>query len=163
MFKGTPEEAFAQQREEQAKEQARGAEEMKKVMASMPPEQRKQMEEAMQQAAEAMKQMDTPEMRTMMIDGIRMQREEETREYQQDMAKWKDEYPETPAPLIARRLKAFLDASADVDFDAQLSQANGKMRFVNPTFESKPSEWKLCYPRREGAGHRRRVRPRRRG
>ena len=145
VFKGTPEEAFAQQREEQAKEQARGAEDMKKVMASMPPEQRKQMEEAMQQAAEAMKQMDTPEMRTMMIDGIRTQREGEAREYQQDMAKWKNEYPESPAPLIARRLEAFLDASADVDFDAQLSQTNGKMRFVNRTFESKPSEWKLCF------------------
>lgn len=144
-FEGTPEEAVAKQREQQAKDQAKGAEDMKKVMASMAPEQRKQMEEAMQQAAAAMKQMDTPEMRKMMLDGIRMQREQESSQYKEDLAKWEREYPEDSSGVVARRIKAFLDMSADVDFDATLEQKDGKMRFVNRTYESKPSEWKVCY------------------
>lgn len=144
-FEGTPEQELARQREQQAKDQAKGAEEMKKVMATMAPEQRKQMEEAMQQAAAVVKQMDTPEMRKMMLDGIRMQREENARSYKEAMAKWQEEYPENPAPVIARRLKAFLDMSASVDFDAKLEPKNGKMRFVNAAYESKPSEWKLWY------------------
>lgn len=145
VFEGTPEEEQARQRAQQAKDQARGVEDMKKALASMQPEQRKQMEAAMEQAAAIVKQMDTPEMRKMMLDGIRMQREESTRRYQQELKKWQEEYPESPAPVIAKRLKAFLDASADVDFDAKLEQKNGKMRFVNQEYESKSSEWKLCY------------------
>jgi hypothetical protein len=89
--------------------------------------------------------MDTPEMRKMMLDGIHMQREESTRRYQEDLKKWEAEYPESPAPVIAKRLKAFLDLSASVDFDAKVESKNGKMRFVNPEYESKSSDWKLCY------------------
>jgi hypothetical protein len=144
-FQGTPEEEYAKQREQQAKDQAKGAEDMKEAMASMPPDQRKQMEEAMRQAAEVVKQMDTPEMRKMMLDGIRLSREQQATEYTADMKKWNEEYPENPNPVIAKRLKAFLDMSADVDFDAKLVQKNGKMRFVNETYESQPSEWKVCY------------------
>lgn len=144
-FVGTPEEEYARQREEQAKAQAKGNEDMKKAMASMPPDQRKQMEEAMKQAAEVVKQMDTPAMHKMMVDGIRMSREQQATEYTAGMKKWNEEYPENPNPVIARRLKAFLDMSAGVDFDAKLVQKNGKMRFVNETYESKPSEWKVCY------------------
>lgn len=144
-FEGTPEEEYAKQREKQAKDQAKGQEDMKKAMASMPPEQRKQLEEAMQQAAEITKQMDTPDMRKMMIDGIRMSREQQSTEYTAAMKKWNEEYPENPNPVIAKRLKAFLDMSATVDFDAKLVEKNGKMRFENQTYESKPSEWKLCY------------------
>lgn len=144
-FKGTPEEEYARHREQQAKDQAKGVEDMKKAMASMTPEMRKQMEAAMEQSAAVMKQMDTPEMHKMMLDGIRMQREEKTRRYQDDMTKWQAEYPESPDPVIAKRLKAFLDTSATVDFEAKLESKYGKMRFVNPEYENKPSEWKLCY------------------
>lgn len=144
-FEGTPEQELAKQREQQAKDQAKGAEDMKKAMASMAPEQRKQMEEAMAQAAAMMKQMDTPEMRKMMLDGLRMQRESKAAEYKTDMAKWQEDFPENPAPVLAKRLKTFLDMSATVDFDAKLVQKDGKMHFVNADYESKPSEWKLYY------------------
>lgn len=144
-FEGTPEQEYAKQREKQAADQAKGAEDMKKAMASMTPDQRKQMEEAMKQAAEVMKQMDTPEMQKMMIDGIRMTREQQTTEYNAAMKKWSEDYPDNPNPVIAKRLKAFLDMSATVDFDAKLVEKNGKMRFENQAYESKPSEWKLCY------------------
>lgn len=144
-FEGTPEQEVARQREQQAKDQAKASEDMKQALASMPAEQRKQMEAAMKAAAAVAQQMDTPEMRKMMLDGIRMEREEKTRTYQGDLKKWQEEYPESPAPVIAKRLKAFLDTSAGVDFDAKLEKKNGTMRFVNESYESKPSEWKLWY------------------
>lgn len=145
VFVGTPEEEQARQHEQDTKERVKAAEEMKPVLASMPPEQRKAMEAAIQQAAAAAKQMDTPEMRKMVLDGIRMRREEKTRTYKADLATWQEQYPESPAPVIAKRLKAFLDLSASVDFDAKLQPKNGKMYFVNESYESKSSEWKACY------------------
>jgi hypothetical protein len=115
------------------------------ALASMDPEQRKQMEDAMSQAAAAMRQLETPEMRTMQLAGIRHTRAQATAKYQEALQKWEAAYPGDPALMIARRLKAFLDISADVDYAAKLEQRNGRMRFVEPAYEDKSSEWKLCY------------------
>jgi hypothetical protein len=61
------------------------------------------------------------------------------------LQQWEAEYPQDPAYVIARRLNAFLDLSADVDYTARLEQRNGTMRFVDAAYEGKSSEWKLCY------------------
>ena len=53
--------------------------------------------------------------------------------------------PESPAPVIAKRLREFLAISADVDFAATLTPRNGKMVFENAAYESKPGQWKMCY------------------
>jgi hypothetical protein len=140
-FKDTPEDVLAKQQAEQDKNVA----EMKKALEGMAPDVRKQVEEGMKQAAEAMKQMDTPEMRKMQLDGIRMQREGDMQSYKDALAKWQQEYPDTPGPMIAKRLKTFLDTSATVDFDAKLQPKGDKMVFVNPQYEGKSSEWKVCY------------------
>ena len=145
VYTDTPEEALAKQLAKEKTESQKNAEEMKKALESMPPDVRKQVEEGMKQAAAAMAQMDTPEMRKMQLDGIRMERESRQARYTADMAKWEEEYPASPAPLIAKRLKAFLDLSASVDFDAKLEPRDGKLRFVDPQYEGKPANWKLCY------------------
>jgi hypothetical protein len=140
-FTDTPEEVLAKQKAEQDK----NFEKSKKSLEAMAPDIRKQVEEGLKQAEAAMKQMDTPEMRKMQLDGIRMQREGEMQSYKDDLAKWQQEYPENPVPVIAKRLKAFLDLSATVDFDAKLAPRGDKMVFVNPEYERKSSEWKVCY------------------
>jgi flagellar biosynthesis GTPase FlhF len=145
-FAGTPEEEIAKQRAEQEK----GREETRKAIAAMPPEQRKMMEEALAAAAEALKQMDTPEMRKMQLDGIRMEREGRMARHAEDMKKWEANYPPDPKPLIAKRLQAFVDLSGSVDYDAKLEPRDGMMRFVDPALERKPANWKLCY--RAGRG-----------
>jgi hypothetical protein len=38
-----------------------------------------------------------------------------------------------------------IDLSASVDFDAKLEPRDGKLRFVDPQYERKPADWKLCY------------------
>jgi hypothetical protein len=50
-------------------------------------------------------------------------------------------YPSDPSVLIKQRLTEFLEVSATVDFDAGLK--NGM--FVNPDYEKKSPQWKMCY------------------
>ena len=55
------------------------------------------------------------------------------------------EYPEDPKVLLKKRLQQILDITADVDYSAQLKEANGTKYFVNPVYEKKPLEWKLAF------------------
>jgi hypothetical protein len=48
---------------------------------------------------------------------------------------------EDPNATIKRRLTFFLETTKDVDFGAKLA---GR-QFANEDYESKPSEWKMCY------------------
>jgi hypothetical protein len=66
--------------------------------------------------------------------------------YNEQLAQWKEDYPATGREMVKRRLKEFLNESADVDFDAKLVRKGSKMRFANDTYESEKSgEWKVCY------------------
>jgi hypothetical protein len=125
-----------------AAEQRKQLEEMKKSLAAMPPEQRKQMEEVLK---EMQKQFEDPEMKKLMADGARMQKEEAARQFQEDLANWNKQFPEDPNVLIARRLQAFLNLSGTVDFDAKLEKKGEQMRFAETRYEEKSGEWKLYY------------------
>src|SRR5215475_12212456 len=72
-FDGTPEDEL----KKESAEQAQQSEESKKALASLPPEQRKRIEDAMKQAEEMSAKMDTPEARKMRVDAIRAKREQE--------------------------------------------------------------------------------------
>ena len=140
-FEGTPEEELKKADEEQRQQ----AEESKRALASLPPETRKQIEESMQ-AADAMRaSMNTPEMRKKQLDSIVAARAERVQQFAHEMANWKRDYPESAAPAVAKRIREFLAFSADVDFDAKLVAKNGKMVFENPAYESKSSQWKMCF------------------
>jgi hypothetical protein len=140
-FPGTPEDELKKADEEQARQ----AEESKKAIAVLPAEQRAQIEEAMKAAQALTAQMNTPEMRKVRLDGITADRAARTKDYEEALAGWTRDYPENPAPVIAKRLREFLAISADVDFAATLTSRNGKMVFENPSYEEKPAQGKMCY------------------
>ncbi len=140
-FAGTPDEQV-KKADDEAKQQA---EESKKALASLPPEQRAQIEEAMKSAQAMIAALNTSENRKLRLDAIKAERAERTKQFEQELANWKRDYPESAGPLIAKRLREFLAASADVDFAAKLTSRNGKMVFENGTYEQKPSQWKMCY------------------
>lgn len=146
-FEGTPEDERQQLLDEQNKE----IEKSEAALASMDPEMRQQMEDAMRQAAAAIRQLETPEMRNMQLAGIRFGRTEAAAKHQEAMQRWEAEYPEAPSLVIARRLKMFLEVSADVDFSAKLEPRNGRMQFVDAAYEARSSDWKLCYRAGPGA------------
>jgi hypothetical protein len=81
----------------------------------------------------------------MRLDDIRAEHAEDTRQYDAAVAKWKQEYPDDPKPLIARRLREFMQLSADVDFNATLKTQDGLSTFENPAYQAKPSQWKMCF------------------
>lgn len=140
-FEGTPEDELKRAADEQKQQ----AEESKQAIASLPPDQRKALEQALAASAAALARADTPEQRRQQLDAIRAGRAERTKRYEQDLASWKQEYPDNPAPLIAKRLREFLVMSADVDFAAAVTTADGRTRFANPAYEAKSSQWKMCY------------------
>jgi len=150
VFKGTPQEEFTEQQAQRKAEQEKSQAEVKATLASMPPETRKAMEEAMKAAADMQARMDTPEMRKRMIDGITMQRAFKTQDYERDLKKWADDYPENPRALVVKRLQRFLDETRDVDFGAELQTKAGPKgssvkTFVKPEYENKSGEWKQAF------------------
>ena len=115
--------------------------ESKKSIAEMPKEYRKIAEDGYKAAVEAMKQMDTPEMRRMERDGIVMERQQDAKNHAERMKQWEKEFPADPKVLVKQRLQDFLRETASVDYAAKL---NGR-KFANAAYESKSSEWKLAY------------------
>ena len=144
-FTGTPEDEFNRQRAEQKAEQEKSQAEVKATLPSLPPETRKAIEEGLKQAAATMAAMDTPEMRKMQIDGITMARADKKRQYDESLKKWQADYPEDAKPLVAKRLRHFLDETKDVDFGAALVTRNGTRTFAKPEYESKSGEWKQAF------------------
>jgi hypothetical protein len=140
-FGGTPEDELKKADEEQKQQQ----EESKKAIAALPADQRAQVEEALKAAQASIAQANTPEMRRTRLEAIKAERAARTTQYQQELATWTRTWPESAAPIMAKRLREFLAASADVDFAATLTPRNGKMAFENPAYEQKPGQWKLCY------------------
>lgn len=50
-----------------------------------------------------------------------------------------------PNVQLERRLQAFLDVTADVDFDAKTTGSGSNRRFADEKYEAKPNEWKMCF------------------
>ena len=140
-FEGTPEDEI----DRAVAEEKRQTEASRKAIESLPPETRKQIEETLKAAEAQRAAMDTPEHRKPRIEAIKAMRAERTTQFEQEIATWKRDYPESPAPAIAKRIREFLAFSADVDFGATLVAKDGKMVFENPAYEAKSSQWKMCF------------------
>jgi hypothetical protein len=140
-WESTPE----QEVQKAADQQKQQMEQSKAAIAQLPPDQRKALEEALKSAADMLAKMDTPDARKQRLDGIKMQRAEEMKQYQDAVAKWKQEYPDDPKPVVVKRLKEFLQVSADVDFNARLKTQDGASTFENADYQAKSSQWKMCY------------------
>jgi len=85
----------------------------------------------------------TPEMDEYIKQGYQTEMED----YKNKIAQWEAEYPtDNPKPLIKKWINTFLDKSSDINFDAKLEKDKyGKMKFVDPLYESKDNQWKQYY------------------
>ena len=136
-----------QQMSEQQAEQRKKIEDTRAEIAKMPPEMQKQMKDMLKQMEDQLNQQaGNPSQKAAMKQALEAQMQEEQEPHKKRMAEWSADYPEQPNTVIAKRLKEFLTLTADVDFDAKLeTMGAGKMRFANQEYESKGTEWKLCY------------------
>lgn len=137
-FVGTVDQALKQKQDEQKKQLA----DSRAMLAQLPADQRAQMESIFKQTET---QMNDPAYVAMMRQGIEMDRASAQKQYQDALAEWQKNYPADPNVLIARRLQLFLTVSADVDFTAKLEGSGTSKTFVNPAYQQKPSDWKMCY------------------
>jgi hypothetical protein len=89
------------------------------------------------------KTMFKPEMDEYIKQGYQIQMDE----YKNKLAEWEVDYPiDNPNQMIKKWINAFLDRSADINFDAKLEKDKyGKMRFVDQQYEHKDSQWKLYF------------------
>jgi hypothetical protein len=141
--KGTPDEQYAKY----LAEQRQSLETMKQNVAKMSPDMQtkmagmvKQMEASVERSSK------DPQMAAMMKQGYAQAAISEQKDYQDQLAVWGKKYPADPRMLIATRLHQFLDLSQKVAFDAKLAPGSGgKMKFADPQYEAKSSQWKLCY------------------
>jgi len=74
--------------------------------------------------------------------GEKYDNESQLRSYNERMKQWEAGYPETINQFITARLQKMLDATKDIDYNAELMEKWGKKRFVNPAYEAKNTEWK---------------------
>lgn len=74
--------------------------------------------------------------------GEKYDNENRVRSYEEAMKRWEEDYPAEINQFIAGRLKTLLEKTEGIDYNAQLVEKYGKKRFVNPTYESKNTEWK---------------------
>lgn len=140
--RGTVEEEIERQKAEMLQQ----IEEMKTMKAALPADQQPAMDETIQSMLASVEQMyGDPEMRQFQVQSIEFQRAEEQRQYEAALENWRQTFPEDPRVIIARRLQAFMQVSAEVNFDAPLKQDGRLMRFADAQYEQKSPEWKLCY------------------
>lgn len=65
--------------------------------------------------------------------------------YNRLVADWNTKYPENQLIYVKKRLVEFMNATANVDFSAQLTEKGGKKIFVQPEYERKDNRWKMAF------------------
>lgn len=71
--------------------------------------------------------------------------DEDGEQYKQAVKDFQTYWPATVKDLTKLRLKEFLAFTADIDFNAQLIEKNGRKRFADPKLEAKDDTWKRCF------------------
>jgi hypothetical protein len=70
----------------------------------------------------------------------------EQQAYKLALGKYEELYPADPKVMIAHRLRAFLELTNDIPYNAELvPEVGGNMKFADPQLEAKSSPWKRCY------------------
>lgn len=144
-----PPESMDETRKKQKEQMQKSIQEMEKNRDKMPAGQRPEFDKIIKAMKEQMAEIEkegsvlySAENEQYMKQGY----EAEMQEYKEKLAQWEKEYPKEPDEMIKRWLGEFLKASADVNFNAELStDESGRKRFVNPEYEGKSHLWKLCF------------------
>jgi hypothetical protein len=74
--------------------------------------------------------------------GEKYDQENQMKSYKERTKQWESAYPENVNLFVAERLQRMLNATKDIDYNAELVEKYGKKRFVNQTYEYKNTEWK---------------------
>jgi hypothetical protein len=70
---------------------------------------------------------------------------EEIASYEERMKQWTENYPADHKQRIKKYLQKYLEIANTVDFDAVVTEKNGKKYFVRQEYERKQPDWKMVY------------------
>jgi hypothetical protein len=117
-----------------------------KMAAELPVEARQQLADNIADMKKQLAELNSDPKHRAAVDAAAKEsaREAEAEYARRDRA-FEREFPARAQQLIAERLKAFLELSATVDFNATLVEKDKRMRFADPDLEAKPREWKMLY------------------
>jgi hypothetical protein len=115
--------------------------------ARLPADARKQLEDSIADMRKQIAELNAdPEYRAAVDQMAAENAKQHEAEFTQKLAAFSVEFPEDVNALVARRLRQFLTTCGDVDFDAELETgADTRQRFVNPAYERRPRDWKMCF------------------
>lgn len=144
-----PPKSMDEQRKEQKEQLQKSLKEIEDNLKNATPEQREQYKPVVDGLQASIKSLDDPNnpMYSKDVEKAYQQAYEGQLEtFRKDSVEWERDWTEDPKPMLVRGLEQFLEVSADVDFGAAvLKDNNGVATYANPEYESKSSEWKLCY------------------
>jgi hypothetical protein len=66
-------------------------------------------------------------------------------EYLKSVKQWEADYPENHLQMVKARLLKFLEITKDIDYNAALTERNGKKILTNPKYEAKNAQWKMAF------------------
>lgn len=144
-----PPKSVEQLKEEQRQSLTKSLNDIRQTMKSANDDTKKTMQGVVDALEAQLKTIDDPQnpmfseqTEKMMQQGYEMQKQE----HQKSLDQWARDYPVSSAGMIRAWLTKFLEVSADVDFNAKLTDGPGATRvFANPDYEAKSAEWKMCY------------------
>lgn len=120
---------------------------LEKTMKTADADMKKMLQGSLDMLKQSLKDYEDPnsELVKMSVHGEQTQYEWRVNNYQEDLKKWELKYPAEAKIMVKKRLQQLLDITKDVDFNAQLTERNGRKYFVNSVYEKKSSNWKLAY------------------
>lgn len=139
---------MAEGRAQQIKELKASIAEQEKAQAAAPADQKGIYRDVIASFRQMLKELEKPDpAQDAELDAhIGQANAEATKKHQAELAAWEKEYPAgNPKPLLKRRIKEFLDATATVDFSAKLVKKDDSMVFANPAYENKNGDWKTAF------------------
>lgn len=66
-------------------------------------------------------------------------------EYLNSVKQWEVNFPDKSSQLVKLRLTQFLEVTKDIDYNAALTERNGKKYFTNPKYEAMSLKWKMGF------------------
>ena len=111
------------------------------------PEMKKMYEQMLEGARKNLKDAEDPNNKMMKnyaqnYEGLKKLMQES---YDNRVKEWEKKYPTNHLLYVKEKLQAYLDATADIDFNAELVEKKGIQYFVNSAYERKGNRWKLAF------------------
>jgi hypothetical protein len=121
-----------------------GIEQARKMAATLPPGDRDRL---LAKLKEQEAQINDPAFRERLRAIVGLEHAEGDSSNREGGARFDEQFPPDPNRLVARRLRAFLDDTADADFGARiirLTDGPDGMEFVEPAHRAKSAPWQLA-------------------